>query len=112
MRIMALGKSIGVAVFEVTLLILGIWLALQLDNWNQARKEAQFELQILQGTEEDLQRNAERLNDMIEMDKELIQGNEYLLAGLRGLQENIVIKHCVNASLPTHTPLFVLGSTA
>jgi len=83
MRFTGVGKSVGTAVFEVILIIMGVWLALQLDNWNEARKEASFELKILQGIHEDLKSNAEKLLQSIESDVDLIEGNQYLLGVVR-----------------------------
>lgn len=78
-----LGRSIGPLLFEVTLIVIGVLIALQVDNWNEQRKETELELSILGGIQNDLQGNADRLREMIEGDVELITGNEYLLSIIR-----------------------------
>jgi len=71
------------AIFQIFLIVVGILLALQVDNWKENRKERVFELKILQGVHRDLQSNAQKLQQLIDEDEDLIAGNEKLLEIIR-----------------------------
>jgi hypothetical protein len=49
------GKYFKYAIGEIVLVVFGILIALQINNWNESRKEASFELQILKAFKESLE---------------------------------------------------------
>jgi hypothetical protein len=54
------------AIGEILLVVIGILIALQIDNWNEWRKERVKEQEVLSELKENLQRNIEDLNDTME----------------------------------------------
>ncbi len=54
------------AVGEILLVVIGILIALQIDNWNEWRKERTKEQEVLSELKENLQRNIEDLNNVAE----------------------------------------------
>lgn len=59
------GKYLKYAIGEIVLVVLGILIALQINNWNEARKENRFENQLIHVLITDLQlKKSECQNDM------------------------------------------------
>ena len=55
-------KYLLYAIGEIALVMIGILLALQVNNWNERRKEQVVESQVLQELKEDMEVNLERLD--------------------------------------------------
>ena len=60
------GKYLLYAVGEIVLVVLGILIALQVNNWNEHRKERETEVKVLKEVVENLEANINRLESMIE----------------------------------------------
>ena len=58
-------KYLKYAIGEIVLVMIGILLALQVNNWNEARKQRQIELKYYNNLKNDLLADDELLNDMI-----------------------------------------------
>lgn len=91
------------AVGEVVLVVIGIFLALQLNNWNAERKRSEQELALLVEMRENLLRDLEDCRDNI------ISQKRY------GRAQEVVLKHLEDRT-PFHDPLRVhygnlMGST-
>lgn len=71
------------AIGEITLIVIGILIALQINNWNEARKSASLELKILKGLNMDLEANVQRIHAAIQNDSFLVENNESLLKILK-----------------------------
>ncbi|SEP67131.1 hypothetical protein SAMN05421824_0017 [Hyunsoonleella jejuensis] len=56
------GKYLKYAIGEIILVMIGILLALQVNNWNEQRKIVQKEIQVLQALKEDIKSNINNLN--------------------------------------------------
>jgi len=67
------------ALGEITLVVIGILIALQINNWNEARKNTQEETQILLSLKEDLLKNKENLLWTIDMERTTIWQKELLI---------------------------------
>ncbi len=60
------GKYVKYAVGEIVLVVIGILIALQINNWNEQQKAQAKELKILKELQTDLKSNKKRLNNKIE----------------------------------------------
>jgi hypothetical protein len=58
------GKFVGVAVVEMSLIIVGILIALQIDNWNQNHISTKIETKLLQRLKQDLEADVVRFNEL------------------------------------------------
>jgi len=77
------GKYLKYAIGEILLVVIGILIALQINNWNENRKQQQIETIILNDikkdliqTKEDLTKNVKRHNNQIEIYNELLYNIE------------------------------------
>ena len=59
-------RYLGYAVGEIVLIMIGIFLALQLNNWNEERKDRIEEREILTRLSSEVTGNAHRLSDILE----------------------------------------------
>ena len=62
-----IGKYLKYAIGEIILVVIGILIALQINNWNELRKQQQVELKYFYNLKNDLLANNERLNAMINL---------------------------------------------
>ncbi|MFY0603069.1 MAG: hypothetical protein JXQ93_03910 [Flavobacteriaceae bacterium] len=76
-------KYLLYATGEIFLVVVGILIALHINNLNETNKNAHLELQVLKGIKQDLLTNSENLIDLIEMDSLLVEGNKHLLSIIR-----------------------------
>ena len=63
------------AVGEVVLVVFGILIALQIDNWNEGRKQEVIEIQFLKSIKQDLKSDTIYLNRRTKQSKELINNH-------------------------------------
>jgi hypothetical protein len=73
------GKYIKYAIGEILLVVLGILIALQINNWNEIRKEHIKEQTILNRLEKEFISNKKQLNDKIQFRNGVIEKCEQLL---------------------------------
>jgi hypothetical protein len=67
-------KYLLYAIGEIVLVVIGILIALQINNWNEQRKEANFEIQILKAFKESL------VTDLIDIDANIAVHQKGLLS--------------------------------
>ena len=67
------------AIGEIALVVIGILIALQINNWNELKKEANFERKVLNELEVSIHREAELLEWGIERNKEAISSCNIIL---------------------------------
>jgi hypothetical protein len=72
------------AVGEIALVVIGILIALQINNWNENRKETEIEQKLLLSLQReistniaDLERTISRHTNSSELNKELLKHKEY-----------------------------------
>lgn len=65
-------KYLLYAIGEIVLVVIGILIALQINNWNELKKEADFEHKVLNELISSLQTNIEHLNRGIEWNEDAI----------------------------------------
>lgn len=77
------GKYFKYAIGEIILVVIGILIALQVNNWNEARKNAKIELEFLKNLDVDLQKDLDNLKYKIEIDSMIMESNKFLLNAIR-----------------------------
>ena len=75
-------KYLLYAVGEILLVVIGILIALQIDNWNEWRKERAKEQEVLSELKENLQRNIEDLNDTMEQSRRFNSSRTIVVSAL------------------------------
>ncbi len=67
------GKYFKYAIGEIVLIVIGILVALSINNWNEKRKNQELEENILRGIKNDFQETIDRLNVTIKNQKEVVR---------------------------------------
>ena len=83
-------KYLSYAIGEIVLVVIGILIALQINNWNEARKNKLREHSILIQLEEDYGSNLQQLDEKIALRNRIINSGLILL-GYMDAPENVVI---------------------
>jgi len=73
------GKYFKYAIGEIILVVIGILIALQINNWNENRKDNFVELKILQSLSDDLSADIQTMKGMIKNDSLVIDSNKRLI---------------------------------
>ena len=76
---METSKYLRYAVGEVVLVVIGILIALQVNNWNEYRKEKVEEKKILLSLHNEISNNLESLQVVIEEKNKIIDVNQYII---------------------------------
>ena len=76
---METGKYLRYAIGEVILVVIGILIALQVNNWNEYRKEKVEEKKILLSLHNEISNNLESLQVVIEEKNKIINVNQYII---------------------------------
>lgn len=93
------------AIGEITLVMIGILLALQVNNWNENKKEANFEHKVLNEIKVSLQRNIEHLNRGILWNEEAIVSCNIILKHFKkGIRYNDSLDYHFSRSLQWFYP--------
>lgn len=74
-----MGKYFKYAVGEIVLVVIGILVALQINNWNEDRKDAKKEQELLLQLQSEFQSNLEQLNQKIVLRNDMINASLKLL---------------------------------
>jgi len=77
-------KYFGYALGEIVLVVIGILIALGIDNWNEERKNDVFEREILVQISENLKKDQQNLNTIISNARRAVECSEKILALERG----------------------------
>lgn len=80
------------AIGEIVLIMVGILLALQVNNWNEARKDQKVEAAYLKAIKTECEGNQKRLSRAIKRNKKCIENAEKLIAVLSQPVEEISAK--------------------
>ena len=76
---METAKYLRYAVGEIVLVVIGILIALQVNNWNEYRKEKVEEKKILLSLHNEISNNLESLQVVIEEKNKIIDVNQYII---------------------------------
>ena len=77
-------KYLGYALGEIVLVVIGILIALGINNWNEERKNSVFEKEILVQISENLKKDRQNLNTIIANARRAVECSEKILAHERG----------------------------
>ena len=88
-------RYIFYALGEIALVVIGILIALQINNWNEWRKERKLEKEILEDVLNDLERNRVNLASLIAINKENNRSADRIISFIQN-------KHYSIDSLPVH----------
>ncbi len=80
------GKYFKYAFGEIVLVVLGILIALQINNWNEHRKERKSEIKYLTNIKLDLQKDIISLNEQINIRKNKVVVTNDLISHINGNQ--------------------------
>lgn len=78
------GKYFKYAIGEIFLVVIGILIALSINNWNENRKTRVTEITFLKNIKADLELNLKSLNDFINIRKEAINSSNNVLDYFEG----------------------------
>jgi len=76
-------KYLLYAIGEIILVVIGILIALSINNWNEGRKESNLEFETLSGLYNDIANNKIKIDNMISRDSIIISGNQHILSLLQ-----------------------------
>jgi hypothetical protein len=76
-------KYLIYAIGEIILVVIGILIALSINNWNEGRKESNLEFETLSGLYNDIANNKIKIDNMISRDSIIITGNQHILSLLQ-----------------------------
>ena len=82
-------KYLLYVVGEVVLVVIGILIALQINNWNEAQKESAEEKRLLLALIEDFEENSLRIETAISKEKDMITMSKSLIAAMQSDQKTI-----------------------
>jgi hypothetical protein len=77
-------KYLTYAIGEIALIVIGILIALQINNWNEWRKDRQKENQYLLSLKSEFERNFVHVKDQIEMHKLQCWNAEFIIMNIAG----------------------------
>jgi hypothetical protein len=101
------GKYFKYAIGEIFLVMIGILLALQVNNWNEARKQVKLESRLLLDVIANLEANKEMLELGLEMNLITFNNNETILNYLdRDLSYDSVVENAFHTIKNWHSPFF------
>jgi len=72
-------KYMRYAIGEIALVVIGILIALQINNWNENRKVQKLETQIYTELKSDLLQTRNNIQKAISQHKEILKSNQQLL---------------------------------
>ena len=103
------GKYFKYAIGEIILVVIGILIALQINNWNETRKERAQEQELLAQLQSEFKSNLEQLDQKIKMRKDMISASLKLLHYVdypETRHTDSILKHLVYTVIaPTFDPI-------
>ena len=77
------GKYFKYAIGEIVLVVIGILIALQINNWNENRRERFIEQKILQAIKNDIKTDISAIKVMIDTESDMVASNRELISILK-----------------------------
>ncbi len=78
-------KYLKYAIGEIVLVVIGILIALQVNNWNIDRNDRKEEVKYLENIKQDLEKDTTRLAFLINFRKERLRGDRKIIQHINGL---------------------------
>lgn len=82
------GKYLKYAIGEIILVVIGILIALQINNWNESRKQAKTEKEFITSLKSDLKQDRAFIERVIKLNEPRIEAYEILNGNLQNLYNN------------------------
>jgi hypothetical protein len=82
------GKYFKYAIGEIVLVVIGILIALQINNWNESRKQAKTEKEFIASLKSDLKQDRAFIERVIKLNEPRIEAYEILNGNLQNLYNN------------------------
>ena len=102
-------KYLFYAIGEIVLVVIGILIALQINNWNEERKDRLEEKNLLEQLQDEHRENLDQLNEKIAMRDRIITSSMALLSHIDGahrLDRDSILLHLVYSGyIPTFDPI-------
>ena len=76
------GKYLTYAIGEIVLVVIGILIALQINSWNQSKKDRLEEYSILTRLESNLQEDLNKINSLYQYNERLVRDLKVIIRGL------------------------------
>lgn len=96
------GKYLKYAIGEILLVVIGILIALSINNWNTSRINNDLEIFYIQGIINDIETDVVKLNRNLSLDSQKVASGNYLLNHFKHptiKKDSIILFHFAN-SLP------------
>ncbi len=90
-------KYVRYAIGEITLVVIGILIALQINNWNESRKERAQEIVLLKQLETEFKSNLNQLDERVSIRREIMNAAIQLLSYID--KPNSRIKDSINKNI-------------
>jgi hypothetical protein len=84
-------KYMRYAIGEIVLVMVGILLALQVNNWNEERKTKNIEHNYLESIKTDLYQNIDELKSFIVEREKVVKSVDSILIGVKSLISTLLI---------------------
>lgn len=65
-----IGKYLKYAIGEIVLVVIGILIALQINNWNESRKGSKMGVQFLEGISDDIKKDIALVDNVMDLNRE------------------------------------------
>tara|TARA_R110002073_G_scaffold4213_4_gene28086 strand:- start:46361 stop:47074 length:714 start_codon:yes stop_codon:yes gene_type:complete len=113
------GKYLKYAIGEIILVVIGILIALQVNNWNIDKTDKKRELKYLTNIVLDLKKDIKSLNDLMEFRKNRLIGDQKIIDHMNGIPVdnlNELAKNIVNSMMernftPNNTTFLELSNS-
>jgi hypothetical protein len=103
------GKYLKYALGEIALVVIGILFALQINNWNEARKDRIDEVVLLEQLQSEYQSNLQQLDEKITMRNDMINASltmlEYLDDPSTRVKDSVLVFMNTIGLYPTFDPI-------
>ncbi|WP_104736290.1 DUF6090 family protein [Hanstruepera ponticola] len=96
------GKYLKYAIGEIVLVVIGILIALQINNWNESRKESNYEQKFLNELKSDFLYNKEELSSNIKQASDLANNGDSIIAILSLTKKDVDLIKVFNHTKKLH----------
>ena len=86
------GKYFKYAIGEIILVVIGILIALQINNWNESKKSSRIELEFLKNLNRDLDIDLVNFENKIRIDSSIMESNKKLMQAIQNHDEEVLNK--------------------
>ncbi len=92
------GKYLKYAIGEIVLVVIGILIALSINNWNEVKKSSIIELEFLKNLNRDLDIDLVNFERKIQTDSSIMESNKKLMLAFKNKDKERIINSWINTS--------------